>query len=281
MSELIYEHHLALKQDKICPFKFYSNKNVRDSVCNWHSNIEVLVVTDGEGYMQYNSDTFAVSKHDIIVINSGVLHRVYSDKSINFDYLLIDERFCRENGINTEERCFEQLFNCGDTERIFELAYKRYNEYKTDNSPINTALLRLSVLELITELYIQHSVPLSTDRIVMKSPQHFVKIVIEYVAEHYTENLTLEDVAGICGITKYHLAREFKRYTGQTVITYINALRCKKARVFMSEGMTVTEAAVASGFESVSYFSRTYKKIMGTSPLFERRQRSERSGVGK
>ena len=131
---------------------------------------------------------------------------------------------------------------------------------------VRAALLRLSVLELLTELYSCHSSPFSSALELERSPQDYVKKVIEYLAEHYTEDLTLEEVAGVCGITKYHLAREFKRYTGQTVITYVNILRCRRAEVCLSEGKTVTEAAVESGFDSISYFSRTYKKLMGISP---------------
>lgn len=266
MSEPIYEHHLALKQDRLCPFRFKSSKNLHDSVCNWHTNIEILLVTDGEGHMQYNSDYLPISKHDIIIINSGDLHRIYSDKGISFDYLIIDESFCRENGINTADRFFERLFKCEDTERICHHAYESYKDYKNDGSPINTALLRLSVLELLTVLYCNHSASVASKAAMVRSPQDYVKKVIEYLAEHYTENLTLEAVADVCGITKYHLAREFKRYTGQTVITYVNILRCRKAEVCLSEGMTVTEAAVESGFDSISYFSRTYKKLMGVTP---------------
>ena len=281
MSEPIYEHHLALKQDRLCPFKFYSTQNVRDSVCNWHSNIEVLTVTDGSGHMQYNSEDLSVAKGDILVINSGDLHHIYSDSGISFEYLIIDERFCRENGINTVDRRFHKLFKCAETERVFECAFRRYKAYKSDGSPINTALLRMAVLELITELYAHHSVPRSEDTATVRAPQDYVKKTLEFIAEHYTEKTSLEEIACVCGITKYHLAREFKRYTGHTVITHLNVLRCRRADVCLSEGMTVTEAAMASGFESVSYFSRTYKKIMGVSPLFERKQRSRRESAEK
>ena len=270
MSESIYEHHLALKRDRLCPFKFNSTPNVRDTVCNWHSNIEVLLVTEGEGRMQYNSDEFGVSKHDIIIINSGDLHRIYSDSGISFDYLIIDESFCRENGIRTDTRHFERVFNCSDTERLLNSAYERYRLYKINNSPINTALLRLSVLELLIELYSRHSLPIAGDVLESRSPRDYVKKTIEFLSDHYTESLTLEEVAASCGITKYHLAREFKRYTGQTVITYVNILRCKKADMCLSQGMTVTEAAVECGFESISYFSRTYKKLKGVSPSIVR-----------
>ena len=112
MSEQIYEHHLALKQDKLCPFRFKSSRNLHDSVCNWHANIEVLLVTDGEGRIQYGSEDMPIHRHDIVVVNSGDLHRVYSEKGISFDYLIVDESFCRDNGINTADRVFDKIFKC-------------------------------------------------------------------------------------------------------------------------------------------------------------------------
>lgn len=266
MSTQQYEHHLAIRQDKLCPFRFKSSNNLRTSICNWHRNIEVLLVTDGEGRIQYSSDDFSLRKHDVVIINTGELHRVYSDSKISFDYLIVDESFCGENGINTSERLFERVFHCEDTEKMFRFAYERYKLYKDEPTSINTLKLRLAVLELLAKLYEDHSSPMSKVRVDLSTPQDYIKKVLEYLAEHYTEELTLEGVASICGITKYHLAREFKRYTGQTVVTYINTLRCKKAEICLSDGMTVTEAASESGFDSISYFSRTYKKLMGVSP---------------
>ena len=94
---------------------------------------------------------------------------------------------------------------------------------------------------------------------------HSSGMIIPCVMGHFIWSEKLS-IAAMCGITKYHLAREFKRITGQTVLTYLNALRCKKAQLLLSEGKTVTEAAFESGFESLSYFSRTYKRIMGAPP---------------
>ena len=266
MSTQQYEHHLTIKQDKLCPFRFKSSNNLRNSVCNWHRNIEILLVTEGEGRMQYSSDDFSVQSHDIVVVNTGELHRVYSEKGISFSYVIIDESFCEENGIDTAERCFERVFKREETEGVFTRAYEAYMEYKNDPSPIKIAKVRLAVLALVAELYEYHSSAEVKSISGQGSPQDYIKRVLEYLAEHYTEQLTLEGVASICGITKYHLAREFKKYTGQTVVTYINVLRCKKAENCLMEGMTVTEAAGESGFDSISYFSRTYKKLMGSSP---------------
>ena len=94
----------------------------------------------------------------------------------------------------------------------------------------------------------------------------YVKSVIEYINANYSREVNLDELASLCGITKFHLAREFRKITGQTILTYTNILRCKKASVLIAEGKTVTEAALDCGFDSLSYFSRTYKKIMGNPP---------------
>ena len=90
--------------------------------------------------------------------------------------------------------------------------------------------------------------------------------MIQYLSEHCAQNITLDDLAQICGISKDHLIREFKRYTNQSVLNFLNTLRCKNAEVYLKEGRSVTETAGLCGFESVAYFSRTYKKYMGISP---------------
>ena len=71
MSTQQYEHHLTLKQDKLCPFKFKSLNNFRDTICNWHRNIEIMLVTEGEGRVQYSSEDIALSKGDIVVVNTN------------------------------------------------------------------------------------------------------------------------------------------------------------------------------------------------------------------
>ena len=266
MTAQIYEHHINIKKNKLCPFLMRKLNNTRNSLCNWHKNIEVLLVTDGEGRLQYNSEDLPLSEGDIIVINSGDIHRLYSASGISYYYIIIDESFCRENGIDTEKRCFEKIFWCKKTEDIYNRLTEAYGRYKDLDSTINAATLRLVALELLIDLYDEHSLNAIDAATAQKAPQDYIKQTLDFLAEHYTEPLTLEALAKNCGITKYHLAREFKRYTGQTVITHVNILRCKKADSCLSNGMTVTEAACECGFESISYFSRTYKKLMGTSP---------------
>lgn len=270
MGEQQYEHHITIRRDKLCPFIHRSLKDLHTSVCNWHRNLEIMLVTRGEGRMKYDCDDISIGEHDVIVVNSGALHRPYSDSGVSFNYIIIDEGFCTENGISTSDIVFCRQFKSDAVEKICLEVASRYDRYKKEPAAVNIARLRLSMLTLLLEICENHTESGAERALIRGGAEEYVKKALEYLAEHYTERVALEDVADVCGITKYHLAREFKRYTGQTVFTYINTLRCKKAEVCISQGMTVTEASGESGFESISYFSRTYKRLMGHSPSSEK-----------
>ena len=96
MGEQQYEHHITIRRDKLCPFIHRSLKDLHTSVCNWHRNLEIMLVTRGEGRMKYDCDDISIGEHDVIVVNSGALHRPYSDSGVSFNYIIIDEGFCTE-----------------------------------------------------------------------------------------------------------------------------------------------------------------------------------------
>ncbi|MBR6766117.1 MAG: AraC family ligand binding domain-containing protein, partial [Clostridia bacterium] len=94
MLEQLYEHHTSLLKDKLCPFKLNTcNAILKNQISNWHKNIEVLIVVDGEGVAQYGKDEFIIKKDDIIVVNSGILHCFNSNSGISYYCLIIDESF--------------------------------------------------------------------------------------------------------------------------------------------------------------------------------------------
>ena len=263
-----YEHHLKIKQNKLCPFKVAESQSSSgySATCNWHNNIEIILIKDGSGVIQYGKNTFPLEKDNIIIVNSGELHRPYSRMELSFCFIIIDENFCKENGIDTAALHFTERFQNAETKRLIINAAERMKEYTAIQEPLTIARLRAAMLSLIIDITSHHSVPLDVKKESLSPSEEYVKRAIGYINERASERITLDTLASICGITKFHLAREFKKITGLTVFTYINFIRCKQAEMLLAEGKSVTEAAYESGFESLSYFSRTYKKLMGESP---------------
>lgn len=264
--EIIYVNHAPIIKDKLCPFKLLHASSTTKSKCNWHKNIEIFLITDGKGVMQYSTESIPLSSEDIVVVNSSVLHRPYSETGIGYYFLIIDDTFCIENGIDVSSFTFEKKFRSAETKSKFQSVIIEMNAYKEKPCQLSVIALRSAVLSLLADLCANHATAVGADRSDEHASERHVKLVIDYVNEHFSEPICLETLAGLCSITKYHLAREFKKHTGQTVFTYLNSLRCKNAALCISKGMSVTDAAYASGFQSLSYFSRTYKSIMGQSP---------------
>jgi AraC-like DNA-binding protein len=142
---------------------------------------------------------------------------------------------------------------------------KKYEKKDNIGDALSVPLLRAAVLNLLCYVLAHYAKPVKVREAVSAS-EEFIKRAIVYLGEHYTEDVTLEGIAAYCGVSRFHLAREFKNHTGQTVFEYVNMLRCKRASLLLSEGKSVTETAYACGYESLSYFSRVYRKRMGVSP---------------
>jgi AraC-like DNA-binding protein len=94
-----------------------------------------------------------------------------------------------------------------------------------------------------------------------------VRKALLYIEKNYTEPLTLQLVAQINGMSKYHFSRVFKEETGYTFKAYVNRRRIEGAKYFMEhEQKNVSEAAFTVGYNDLSYFSRLFRKLEGLSP---------------
>ncbi|GGG25684.1 response regulator [Paenibacillus abyssi] len=97
--------------------------------------------------------------------------------------------------------------------------------------------------------------------------QRIVMQAIKYIDAHYTESLSLQQVADEVCVSRNYFSEMFKRVTGQNFIDYLLALRVKKAKeLLQSSSFKVYEVAERSGFNDVKYFSKQFKKMVGMSP---------------
>ena len=91
--------------------------------------------------------------------------------------------------------------------------------------------------------------------------------ICEYIREHCTEQITLEQTAKMAGFSKYYFARLFRDFTGVTFYKYLNQQRIMRAQRFLADPeRTVAETAMLCGYESFSSFNRMFKQIKGCTP---------------
>ena len=95
----------------------------------------------------------------------------------------------------------------------------------------------------------------------------FLKIAQEYIAEHYTQDISLSDVAEKAGISPGYLSTLFSREMQCKYIDYLNKIRIERACTYLTHTVLKTyEVAYRVGFRDEKYFSRVFKRIMGMNP---------------
>ncbi|RBP46471.1 AraC-like DNA-binding protein [Roseimicrobium gellanilyticum] len=89
----------------------------------------------------------------------------------------------------------------------------------------------------------------------------------EFIMKHLTESMFLEDVARYAGVSAFHFCKVFKKYTGHTFTSFVNHARVEHAKkLLMKPRYCVTEVAFDAGFQSLSQFNRSFRRVTSKSP---------------
>lgn len=137
------------------------------------------------------------------------------------------------------------------------------------NVPFGTEQIIKNLIEYFLILIYRHSDGIGFDdrAVPVNQLHHHAQIAVkiqEYLAEHYPEKITLEILAASQNISISQLKRIFKEHTGDSVITYLTALRIKEAKRLIQEStMNFSQIAVAVGYDNIYYFSSVFKKHTG------------------
>ncbi len=102
--------------------------------------------------------------------------------------------------------------------------------------------------------------------------QERIREIYALVDNRYQEKISLREVAQLCNLTVPAFCRYFKKATGSTFVAFLNQYRISQAKRLLLAGKNISETCYECGFESLSYFNRTFKKITLENPsVFKRR----------
>ena len=97
---------------------------------------------------------------------------------------------------------------------------------------------------------------------------------VDHMNRHYSENITLERLASISGVSLQHFCRVFRSKLGMRPMEYLARKRVAQAKILLGEtDGRISDIAKAVGFEDQNYFGITFKKYEGISPTEYRKER--------
>lgn len=92
--------------------------------------------------------------------------------------------------------------------------------------------------------------------------------IYQYTMEHYTENITLQQIAQVAHLTPQAFCRYFKKHTRKTYITFLNEVRINEAckKIVAEDFDSLASVAYQTGFTNAVTFNRVFKKVTGRPP---------------
>jgi AraC-like DNA-binding protein len=101
----------------------------------------------------------------------------------------------------------------------------------------------------------------------------------DFIWAYYAENITLDELATVTGLSRFHLVRAFAREFGMPPHTYLNQVRLAKAKKLITAGIPLASVAVEAGFADQSHFTRHFTKTYGVTPAEYAGKGQKRSSI--
>lgn len=100
----------------------------------------------------------------------------------------------------------------------------------------------------------------------LKSARAAVMLACDYLRTYYTHNVSLDTLAAIAGLSRFHFCRIFRKEVGVSSSAYQTQLRIAQAKKLLVQGCSITEVATTTGFYDQSHFGWHFKRQVGVSP---------------
>ena len=284
---LAYTYEIIRENDRLPAHFSIAHAAPSTIPAHWHDYLEIVYILSGKMTAVIQAESYELTPGDILITNSGDIHMTQVWEEMN-DYILLqisakqlktffpDFHLLRfdtwipaaDSNLLTAPEKGPQL-----TDSILQLPPPAYYieemrtifEEKEDGYPL---LFSAKLHELLFCLYRSHShwntagLPVSSDR-------NFPRIIqcIDWIHAHYTDPLSLDQAALHLNLSREYFCRIFKKYTGQTFLEYVNAVRAEKLyKDLLTDHASITELMEKHGITNYRVFLAAFRKLYGDTP---------------
>ncbi len=254
-GQLLYATHTQYSQDW-------------NSSLHTHGCAEVFFITGGHGRFRTQQGDIPVTIRDVVVVNANVPHTEVSQLESPLEYTVLGveglETLAGAEGYTMLHLYtgWEELLLC------LRLMFQEAAEALPDHEAVCQNLLEV----VLVRLGRQRDIVLSGEAAGPRSSRE-CDLVRRYIDNHFKENLTLNQLAEMAHINKYHLAHTFQKEFRTSPISYLIARRIQESRFLLREtDHSISQIAQILGFSSLSYFSQSFRRLEGISPMEYRRR---------
>lgn len=244
----------------------YSFKGIMQNFPNhFHEYYVIGFIESGKRYLSCKNKEYTIETGDLVLFNPLDSHTCKHIGGEALDYRCI----------NIERNIMKKAF--------FEITNKEYMPYFKETVLFHSDLvpslreLHLMIMQevsdfkkeelflfIIEELINDHSD--TVPEIVLRKQNAEIKAVCDYLENNYMNNITLNDLSALAGISKYYFLRSFTKEKGISPYSYLETIRIGKAKKLLEQGTAPIDVAVKTGFTDQSHFTNFFKKLIGLTP---------------
>lgn len=288
-----YEYYRENKShsDSLFPYNTYLcaiPMELREVPLHWHDEMEIIYVKKGKGTISLDFESHYVEAGDIIIALPGQIHGIFQFEGFSMEYEniifsadmllskiadsvseeffvpLLSGKLQFDHVITADDYCYADFARCLD----------RADAIRTKPFPKGYKLaLKGCLFEFMYAI-----AGIAEDKKADRDTKNFdrIKDVIKYIETNFAQQISIDEISGICGFSSSHFMKFFKNIMGCSFIDYLNDYRLSMAsRMLVSSEDTVLSVAADCGYYNLSYFNRLFKRKYKLTPSEFRKRRPE------
>jgi AraC-like DNA-binding protein len=242
---------------------------------HFHPEYEIVYVEAEAGTRHIGDHISTYRESDLVLIGPNIPH-------LNFDYGVLSsceqvvvqmrEDFLGKEGLAIPElSSIRQLFEKARRGIAFHgTTRKKAGEQLkllTSLNNFDQLLLLLQIfqqLALSEEYTVLNTEPLTNIR--LQKEKERLQSIYKYLEENFQGRVDVHEIARLAHLSTPAFCRYFKKNTGITFTEFVNQFRIGQSKKILIQNKSVTDACYESGFENLSHFNKTFKKLVGENP---------------
>lgn len=271
--------------------RLYKNKDMEALEEHFHDFFEMFFLVEGKVSFRIGEKEYTLGSEDILLLPPGVPHRevpgggYYERVVLRLNPWYLNRLSTRRTNlascfVSAEGRGYRMTFEPFVRNRIRAILFEilcetRENEFGKD------ILIEAELKRLLILLNRSQSLNVNSYETEERDSGKNIQVVLQYINQHYTENITLDFLCEKFYISKFYLSRRFEQLTGRSVYQYILERRMIMARQLLTFGERPSDIYTLCGFLNYSNFYRAFKKYYNISPSQFLKNISGSEGAGE
>lgn len=253
----------------------YDNKDFLEGEYHCHDFIEFTYVVSGSVNYRIEDKIYKIEEKTLLPFNPGVYHKESLHTGEQATELHIGFRNIKVEGLPFNHILKENLEVPLEFKQYKEDFHKCCLEIIEEQEAcevgkeliLKSLIMKLIALFLKEINYVKNTKKINRCDFPFYDKNNIVKIILEYLDNNYTENISLDDIARNMYMSSVYISKVFKEKTGESPINHLINLRLEKAKdLLVSTELPIKSISQYIGYKDAYYFSKLFKKYYGNSP---------------